>query len=71
MSLMYLAVLIAVLAIAAGVAGGVFLLARASRRELEQFRTPSLSRDGRWWWDGSEWKPIPQGDAGELPPASS
>ncbi|HEY1456102.1 MAG TPA: hypothetical protein VGG31_06370 [Candidatus Dormibacteraeota bacterium] len=70
MPLMYLGVLLAVLLIAAGVAAGVLFLARASRRELEQFRTPSLSRDGRWWWDGKEWKPIPQAEAGDPPPAS-
>jgi hypothetical protein len=20
---------------------------------------PTLSPDGRWWWDGREWKPLP------------
>jgi hypothetical protein len=23
-----------------------------------------LSEDGRWWWDGQQWQPVEDGDAG-------
>ncbi|HUZ86598.1 MAG TPA: hypothetical protein VNF26_06555 [Candidatus Baltobacterales bacterium] len=29
---------------------------------------PLFSPDGRWWWDGREWRPVPQQPAPTQPP---
>jgi len=30
----------------------------ALSRKPPMVRAPTISADGKWWWDGSEWKPV-------------
>ncbi|MGH7920757.1 MAG: hypothetical protein ACREQM_12560 [Candidatus Dormibacteraceae bacterium] len=32
---------------------------------------PQLSPDGRWWWDGQRWQPVPATPAAPSPPSSA
>jgi hypothetical protein len=31
-------------------------------------QAPLFSPDGRWWWDGHEWRPVPQQPGPTQPP---
>jgi hypothetical protein len=37
----------------------VLVLALSRGRGGHASHPPTLSPDGRWWWDGREWKPLP------------
>ena len=52
----------------------IVVLARAAGSPRAAGHTPVVSPDGRWWWDGREWKPIlsseaPPPQADPKPPA--
>lgn len=60
----------AVLAVGLVAALVIVLAIRSSRRPREPVYPagPVLSPDGRWWWDGFRWQPVPP--SAPTPPAS-
>lgn len=62
----YFAVLMMVLGLPALAVLGVVLLASSNRSGRHP--APLISPDGRWWWDGTEWKPVPQQPSPTEPP---
>ncbi len=66
---LWLVTMLVVLAVVFGpIIALVALLAARTRGGID--RTPTLSPDGRWWWDGREWKPMPAQPPAN-PPAST
>jgi hypothetical protein len=51
---------------------GAFLARSAGYRDRLGPSDPQISGDGKWWWDGRQWRPMPQptpaGPASGTPP---
>ncbi|HYM97089.1 MAG TPA: hypothetical protein VET26_07305 [Candidatus Sulfotelmatobacter sp.] len=64
---LWLATLAMFLGLPALVVVGIVILLAGGRSGRHP--SPLFSPDGRWWWDGAEWKPVPQ-QQGPTPPAT-
>lgn len=48
--------------------GVVVVLVLIASGRPGRVQAPLFSPDGRWWWDGHEWRPVPQQPGPTQPP---